>query len=55
MSLREAGIQIPDEVILDAFKIGNTEEVLQKMQLNQARNSNPDIDMATAENKKMAM
>lgn len=55
LSLREAGIQIPDEVILDAFKIGNTEEVLQKMQLNQARNSNPDIDMATAENKKMAM
>jgi hypothetical protein len=55
ITLREIGVQIPDEILLDAFKIWDTQEILLKMKIDQARNSNPDIDIATAENKKMLM
>lgn len=53
--LRELGIMIPDEIFLDTFKVWDTQEILLKMKLEEAKNSNPDIDMATAENKKMLM
>ena len=55
LALREAGVMIPDEILLDTFKIGDTQEILLKMKLEDAKNSNPDIDIATAENKKMLM
>ncbi|MCP3681107.1 MAG: hypothetical protein GY861_00315 [bacterium] len=53
--LREKGVMIPDEYLLDAFKIGDTDEILSKMRLDEEKNKNPDIDIATAENKKMIM
>ena len=55
ITLREVGVQIPDEILLDTFKIWDTQEILLKMQIANARNANPDIDIATAENKKMLM
>ena len=55
ITLREVGVQIPDEIMLDVFKIGDTQEILLKMKMAAAQNSNPDIEMAAAENKKMLM
>ena len=46
---------IPDEFILDTFKLGDTEELLQKMKIQQDKEKNPDIDIASAENKKMIL
>lgn len=55
ITLREIGIMIPDEYIIEAFKLWDTDEILSKMRLEQEKNKNPDIDIATAENKKMIM
>lgn len=55
LELRNAWVMIPDEILLDTFKIWDTQEILLKMKIEEARNSNPDIDIATAENKKMLM
>jgi hypothetical protein len=55
LALRQAGIMIPDEYIIETFKLGDTDEILSKMRMDQEKNKNPDIDIATAENKKMMM
>ena len=55
ITLREIGVMIPDEILIETFKIGDTDEILSKMRLDEQKNKNPDIDIASAENKKMIM
>jgi hypothetical protein len=55
ITLREIGVMIPDEILIETFKIGDTDETLSKMRLDEQKNKNPDIDIASAENKKMIM
>jgi len=55
IALRNIWVMIPDEYIIETFKLGNTDEMLSKMRMDSERNKNPDIDIASAENKKMLM
>lgn len=53
IALKEIWVNIPDKFIIEAFQIGNTDDILTEMMAEEEKNKNPDIDIAEAENKKM--
>lgn len=55
LAMREMGVKIPDSVMLETFAVGNAEEIVAKIKLEQEENKNPDVEIANWENKKMML
>ena len=55
MELKKAWFPIPDELIIETFELWDTAEILRKINIEKEENSNPDVEIATGENKKMMM
>lgn len=57
IELKKLGVRIPDDYIIEAYKLGNTADILAKWREEQEEENaqSPDVQIAEGENKKMMM